>query len=142
MEVEDSKDYVGMKSSLFIDITEDLFNNLFVLFFSDIGRKNAGVLPVKIGKGLCAVILLVALIIFPAYSCYFSLVEANLSPTNLSYESTDQDGLSVNPQSEFRGFGPNVPSVSLLHGENLFKLLLDFSYQTPPTDRQPSILRC
>ncbi len=112
------------------------------LFFSNRASKNPGVLSVKTEKGLCALILLVALFIFPAYSCYFSLVETNLSSTDLTYESPDQDGLSVNPQSEFRGFAANVPLVSLLNGENFFKLPIDFSRRALPADQKPSILRC
>ncbi len=96
----------------------------------------------KIEKRLCSLILLVALFIFPAYSCYFSLMERNLSSADLSYESPDQDGLSVNPQSEFRGFAVSFALVSLLNGENFFKLLTDFSQRALPVDQKPSILRC
>ncbi len=96
----------------------------------------------KEGLRILTVLISLFIFLFPAYSCCFSLIETNLSPADVSYENPDQDGSSMNPQSEFRGFAGNVLSISLLHGENLFKLLFDFSYQTFLTDRTPSILRC
>ena len=95
-------------------------------------------------KGLRSLILLISLFIFlsPAYCCYFTLVETNLLSADISYESPDQDGLSMNPQSEFRGFAANVPSISFFHADNLFKWLFDFSYQTLSPDQRPFVLRC
>ncbi len=95
-------------------------------------------------KGLRSLILLISLFIFlsPGYFCYLNLAETNLFSADMSYESPDQDGLSFNPQSEFRGLIATVPSVSLFHADNLFKWLLDFSSQTLSADQRPFVLRC
>lgn len=114
-----------------------------VVFFR-ITEANLGDLIVKRKKGLRSLTVLISLFIFlfPAYSCYFTLAETNLFSADVSYESPDQDGLSMNPQSEFKGFAASAPSVSFFPVDNLFKWLLAFSYQTLSTDQKPLVLRC
>ncbi len=114
------------------------------LFFANSRSKNLGVLTVKRKKGLriLTVLILLFIFLFPAYSCYFTLVETNLFSADISYESPDQDGLSTNPESEFRGFVANAPSVFFFPGDNLFKWLLDFPCQTLSTAQRPLVLRC
>jgi len=112
--------------------------------FSDNPNKNLGVLTVRRRKGLHALTVLISVFIFliPAYSCYFTLVETNLFSADMSYESPDQDGLSINPESEFRGFTAIAPSAFFFPVSNLFKWLFDFSYHTLSTDQRPFVLRC
>ncbi len=95
-------------------------------------------------KGLSALVIMVSIfiLIFPVYTCYSSLVETNLFSSDLSYEAPDQDGLSANSQSEFRGFAPNVPPVFFFPVNNLVKWLLDFSYYTISATQRPVVLRC
>ena len=95
-------------------------------------------------KGLRSLTVLISLFIFlfPAYSCYFTLLETNLFSADMSYESPDQDGLSMTSQSEFKGFAAIIPSVSFFPADNLFKWLQDFSYQTLSTGQRSFVLLC
>jgi len=128
----------------FVDIAENLINNFYRPFRPNSRNKNFGVLTVKRKKVLRTLTVLISLFIFlfAAYSCYFTLAEANLSSADMSYESPDQDGLSMNLQSEFRAFAAIVPSISFFPGNNSFKWLFDFSSQTFSTDQRPFVLRC
>ena len=98
----------------------------------------------KKAKGFRIVPIVISLLIFfsPAYFCYLDLSQTNLFSPDISYESPDQDGLSMNPEGESKGFVANVPSVSLFPVNNLFKWLLDFSCQTLSIDQKPFVLRC
>ena len=115
-----------------------------MVVFPEWPKQRFGVLIVKRKKGLHGLIVLISLLIFflPAYSCYFTFLETNLSSAEMSYESPDQDGFSINPQSESRGFLANNPSVSFFPVNNLIKWWFDFSYQTISTDQRPFVLRC
>jgi len=110
----------------------------------DIRNKNPGVLRVKSKKGLRILAVVISLFIFlvSAYSCYFSLVDTNLSSADSSYESPDQDGLSMDPQNEFKEFAPNILSVFFFPVNHLAKWLLDISCHTLSTVQRPVSLRC
>jgi len=115
-----------------------------MVVFSDYGSENLGVLTVKRKKGLRALTVLISLFIFffPVYSWYLTLAEINLTSADISYESPDQDGLSLSPQGEFRGFAVSAPSVSFFPVDNFFKWLFNFSYERLLTDQRPLVLRC
>ena len=98
----------------------------------------------KRAKGFRIVPIVISLLIFfsPAYFCYLDLSQANLFSSDISYESPDQDGLSMGAQSEFKGFVANVPSVSFFPMGDLSKWLLDFSCQMLSIDQKCFVLRC
>ena len=134
----------GLPLALFLLTLQKIYSIILMVVFSDYRSENLGVLTVERKTGLRALAILISLFIFlsPACSCYFTLVETNLSSADISYESPDQDGLSMNQQGEFRGFVASAPSVPFFPVANLFKWLFNFSYERLLTDQRPLVLRC
>lgn len=96
----------------------------------------------KEGLRSLTVLILLFILLSPAYLSYFDLSQANLFSPDISYESPDQDGLSMGAQSEFKGFAANVPSVCFFPQNDIFKWLFDFFYETLSIDQEPFVLRC
>ncbi len=80
--------------------------------------------------------------LFSAYVDYFDLADVDFPSRDRSFENPDRVDLLVAQQNEPKLFGSAFFSVVLHPGIDLLEQFSDFTFQTPSSDQETTILRC
>lgn len=91
---------------------------------------------------LLALFIFVSIPLFLVYLDYLDLAEAGFFPRDISFENSDEDNLSMDPQNESEVFLSSAFSVASTLSPDLAGQLSCLSFTTSPLDQTTFTLRC
>lgn len=91
---------------------------------------------------LLAISISLSIPLFSAYLDYHDLAEADFFACDMSFENSDQDNLSIDPQNESEGFLSSAFSLTSNLSLDLLGQLPRLSFTTCPLDQKTFTLRC
>jgi hypothetical protein len=91
---------------------------------------------------LLAIFISLSIPLFSAYFDYHDLAEADFFACDMSFENSDQDNLSIDPQNESEVFLSSAFSVTCTLSLDLPGQLSRLSFIPCPLDQKTFTLRC